>query len=66
MKDPILREIRRVRARRSIELGRDVRRAMEESRRRQFTLGLDVVDLSSGKRRVIFKAPRGLDDTSTN
>jgi hypothetical protein len=58
MKDPLLREIRRVRARRSRELARDIDRALEESHARLFTWGHNVVDYSSGERRVIFVAPK--------
>ena len=66
MKDELLehlREIRRVRAKRSIALTRDLRGAIEETRRRERTCGHDVVDYSSGERRVIFKASRSDDGT---
>ena len=58
MNDPLLRDIRRVRAQRSRELTRDVHRALEESRQRTFTCGHDVYDGSSGEQRLIFKALR--------
>ena len=58
MKDPLLRDIRRVRAQRSKELARDIDRALEESYARLFTWGHDVVDYSSGEPRVIFVAPK--------
>jgi hypothetical protein len=58
MSDPLLRHIRKVRAQRSKELTADVDKAMRESRERQFTWGHDVVDYSSGKCVVVFKALR--------
>jgi len=61
--DPLLEDLRRVRARRSRELARNFDRAMEESYRHQFTLGVDLVDLSSGEPRVIFKASGASGDT---
>jgi hypothetical protein len=57
MKDPLLRDIRRMRAQRSRELARDFDRALERSHARLFTWGHDVVDYSSGKPEVIFVAP---------
>ena len=56
MSDPLLRDIRRVRAQRSRELTRDVHRALAESRERVFTFGHDVYDCSSGEPVLIFKA----------
>ena len=58
MKDPLLKAIRRVRAQRSRDLARDLRGALEESRRRVFTHGHDVIDCSSGEPRLIFMALR--------
>ena len=58
MYDPLLRDIRRARARRSRELTRDVHRALAESRERTFTCGHDVYDGSSGEQVLIFKALR--------
>jgi hypothetical protein len=67
MKDELLehlRLIRRIRAKRLKHLERDLRGAIEETRRRERTCGHDVVDYSSGERRVIFKAARVEDSTS--
>lgn len=58
MKDPLLRDIRRVRAQRSKELARDIDRALEKSHARLFTWGHNVVDYSSGEPQVIFVAPK--------
>jgi hypothetical protein len=58
MKDPLLRDIRRIRARRSRELARDLERALDESDKRLFTWGHDVIDCSSGEARLIFVAPK--------
>ena len=58
MKNPLIDFIRQVRAERSKELARDLKGALEESRRRTFMMGHDVVSFTSGERRVIYKAPR--------
>jgi hypothetical protein len=58
MKDPLLKDIRRARARRSKELARDLDRALAESDARLFTWGHDVVDCSSGEPVLIFMALR--------
>ena len=65
MKDPLLREIRRVRAQRSKALARDIDRALDESHARLFTWGHDVVDYSSGEPQVIFVASKELAPKST-
>ena len=59
MTDPLLEDIRRVRAQRSIELAQDFDRAWNESRRRQFTLGVRVVSYSGGKWHVVFPPKNG-------
>ena len=56
MKDPLLKEIRRARARRSKELVRDIDRALDESEARLFTRGHDVIDCSSGEPGLVFVA----------
>jgi hypothetical protein len=58
MKDPILREIRRVRAQRCIELARDVRKAMEDSSREVREMATDVVWTGPHSYRANFKLPR--------
>jgi hypothetical protein len=58
MKDPLLRDIRRIRAQRSKELARDIDLALERSHARLFTWGHDVVDYSSGEPQVIFTAKK--------
>jgi hypothetical protein len=61
MKEPsletLLRNIRRVRAKRSRDLIENLEKAIAESNRRQYTWGMDVVIYSSGVERVLFKAP---------
>ncbi len=56
MKDPLLRDIRKARARRSKELARDIDGALERSHTRLFTWGHDVVDWSSGEPVLVFVA----------
>jgi len=58
MQDPLLRDIRRMRARRSRELARDIERALDESDKRLFTWGHNVIDCSSGEPRLDFVAPK--------
>jgi hypothetical protein len=47
-----------MRAKRLKDLVRDLHGTIEKTRHRERTWGHDVVDYSSGERRVIFKAPR--------
>ena len=56
MQDPLLKDIRRARARRSKELVRDLERALDESDARLFTWGHDVIDCSSGEPVLVFMA----------
>jgi len=58
MQDPLLRYIRRARARRSKELARDPERALRESYERSFSNGHDVVtrDPFTGDVQVLFVA----------
>ena len=65
MKDPLLKDIRHARARRSKELARDIDRARDESDAQLFTWGHDVIDCSSGEPRLIFAAPRKPAPTTT-
>lgn len=58
MNDPLIREIRRVRAQRARELARDLERALDESDARLFTWGHDVIDCSRGEPRLVFAALR--------
>jgi len=60
MRDPLLRDIRRVRAQRSKELARNLDRALDESHERAFTWGHDVVvvDFYSGEPRLVFAASK--------
>ena len=64
MKDPLLEDIRRVRAARSLELTRDVHKAFEDSRKQLRSLGHDIVGLRDGQWQVVFKAPHETDDGS--
>ena len=61
MQDPLLRDIRRARARRSRELARDVHRALAESYEQAFSDGHDLVtvDPFTGEMRVLFVADPG-------
>ncbi len=66
MNDPLLKDIRRIRAQRSRDLARDLPRALAESRRRDFTFGRVVVDRSSGQPRLIFKMLRPAADAESD
>ena len=61
MRDPLLKDIRRVRAQRSRELTRDVQRALAESYEQAFSDGHDLVtvDPRTGEVRVLFAANPG-------
>ncbi len=58
MRDPLRKDIRRARARRSKELVQDLDRAPAESDARLFTWGHDVIDCSSGEPVLVFMALR--------
>jgi hypothetical protein len=55
--DPIIAELRRIRAEQSAALGNDIHRIMAASRRRQFLQGNDLVarDKATGRFVVVFK-----------
>jgi hypothetical protein len=55
--DPIIAELRRIRAEQSAALGNDIHRFMAASRRRQFLQGNDLVatDKATGRFVVVFK-----------
>jgi hypothetical protein len=55
--NPIIAELRRIRAEQSAALGNDIYRIMADSRRRQYLYGNDVVtrDKKTGRFIVIFK-----------
>jgi len=55
MKNPLLKDIRRVRAQRSKELARDFDRALDESHERLLKL-CDVVVCPSGEKRLVLSA----------
>jgi hypothetical protein len=60
MLDPIIREIRLLRAKRSKELRRDPHRAIEESQRKVLAMATDLVQTGPHTFRATFKVP---DDT---
>ena len=58
--DPIMAELRRIRVQRLAAYGNDLNRMIADDRRRQYSLGHDVVarDPKTGRLVVVFKAPR--------
>ena len=60
MLDPIIREIRLLRAKRSKELRREPHRAIEESQRKVFEMATDLVRTGPHSYRATYKVP---DDT---
>jgi hypothetical protein len=63
MKDPIIEAIRKVRARRSIQLGRDVRKAIEDTHRDVMSVAEDVEWIVPGvSYRATFRKPIPPDD----
>jgi hypothetical protein len=61
MRNPLIEEIRRARARRSKELARDIDRAFAESDARLLKLGRVVGDVSSGNWHIVFDAAKGIE-----
>jgi hypothetical protein len=57
MIDPIIREIRQLRAKRSKELNRDPRKAMENSAREERAMATNVVWTGPNTYRATFKLP---------
>jgi hypothetical protein len=57
MLDPIIREIRRLRAKRSKELARDPRKAMEETNRKVLAMASNIVRTGPHTFRATFTLP---------
>jgi hypothetical protein len=62
MKDPIISEIRRLRALRSIELAQDVRKATQNSSRKVFAMATNVVWTGPHSYRATFRLPSETND----
>jgi hypothetical protein len=60
MKDPLLKDIRRIRAQRSKDLRRDFKRAVAESNELFYKL-CDVVTSPTGERRFVASGPKMYD-----